>query len=342
MNLILIMAFSLLVCRQMAYRVNYGLRLRPSTLFSTSNSNRGTAKSPVPKTTRARKKSVVDRSLITLPASAIAAIIDKNPYRSADEIFNELWLKNSPETFRGQTKSQLMQRALDNSPPAVKNAVYTAMRYKATDGADAVANNDKANRIVSDHPDISPADKAAVSELMRSRIFMIHGARTEGVTAAKIEVEEGAVLLANNKLYRYDLCRVGERQFQITGKIDRLEQQGMELVLVEIKNRMNGLFGELREYEHIQVQTYLQMIPGDIRRAKLVEQYLGEHATHLIQKDDELWHEEILPVLNGFCERLQEAMQSGIDPTGTGTGTGATTGAATAAVARTLWVPPSP
>ena len=73
-------------------------------------------------------------------------------------------------------------------------------------------------------------------------------------------------------------------------------------------------------------------------------QYLGEHATHLIQKDDELWHEEILPVLNGFCERLQEAMQSGIDPTGTATETATETaaGAATAAVARTLWVPPSP
>lgn len=315
------------VCRQIsAYRMNrlycgLHVHVRPSLLlFSTSGNNNdqmGTAKSSVPKkkTTRAKKKTKVGGPLITLQASSIAAIVDRNPYKTSNEVFEELWKKHSPETFIGLTKKQAQQAALDSSPRSVRNAVYSSISYKARNSEDAVAKVVQTKQLIVNNPQISEVHKEAIIELLQSRVFTTHGVRTEGRTALKIEVEEKTVLIANNKLYRYDVCQFGGKQFQITGKVDRLEQQGTEIILVEIKNRMNGLFREVREYEHIQVQTYLQMIPEGIQRAKLIEQYMDEHAIHMIERDDVLWQGEILPALNGFCERLQEAMQGGVDPT---------------------------
>ena len=99
------------------------------------------------------------------------------------------------------------------------------------------------------------------------------------------------------------------REFVVRGKIDRLQMdEDGELVLVEVKSRMKRLFHEVREYEWVQVQCYLQMLPQQIRKAKLIEQYLDETATHEIDRDDEYWQDEIQPALVRFCVELNAAM----------------------------------
>ena len=208
---------------------------------------------------------------VTLRASEIAACVGRNKYKSPDgmtliqnpitlrflistlsfslthftEVFDDLWKRHSPETFLGQTRQEKQQIALDNSPSIVKSVVYASMKYKSQDSQDAQSQAAKTEAIIAANPNMSEADKAAVTEMMRSRVSMSFGTRAESKTATKVEIEENIVLIADSKTYKYDLCQVENTQFIISGKVDRVEEVGGELYLVEIKNRMNRLFLEV-------------------------------------------------------------------------------------------------
>jgi hypothetical protein len=73
-----------------------------------------------------------------------------------------------------------------------------------------------------------------------------------------------------------------------------------ERVVIEIKNRMYKLFNEVREYEWLQVQTYLDVY--DLDRALLVE-YLNDGGgadeadnmkVNKIERDRKFWDEVVL------------------------------------------------
>ena len=209
---------------------------------------------------------------VTIRASEIAACVGRNKYRSQEgmtyftltaltvllltlassprpilfaEVFDDLWKRHSPQTFLGQTRQEKQQLALDNSPSNVKNVVYASMRYKAQDSQDAQSEAAKTQAIIASDPNMSEADKAAVVELMRSRVSMSFGTRAESKTATKVEIEEKIILIADPKIYKYALCQVENTPFIISGKVDRVEEVGGELLLVEIKNRVNRLFLEV-------------------------------------------------------------------------------------------------
>ena len=74
---------------------------------------------------------------------------------------------------------------------------------------------------------------------------------------------------------------------------------------MEIKNRMNGLFKRIRDYENVQVQTYLAMT--GMAKAKLIEQYNDARMSHDIAMDNELWS-DTLGTLKEFCRTLHHNM----------------------------------
>jgi hypothetical protein len=86
-----------------------------------------------------------------------------------------------------------------------------------------------------------------------------------------------------------------------------------ETILVEVKSRMKKLFKEIREYENVQVQAYFQMLPGNIRNAKLIEQYQGETNEMNIERDDDLWLKTLRPSLLAFCADLHKSMNEETD-----------------------------
>jgi hypothetical protein len=71
---------------------------------------------------------------------------------------------------------------------------------------------------------------------------------------------------------------------------------------VEIKNRTNRLFRRVVDYEFIQIQVYLQML--GLVRARLVEQYNSQVLSHDVERDEEMWKNEIMPSLQAFCVQL--------------------------------------
>jgi hypothetical protein len=153
---------------------------------------------------------------------------------------------------------------------------------------------------------LSVEQKAEVIEHIRSKVYTIHGTRTEDRTADKVTKDTGARLVRDDAFYNLDVCTLGQTKFVICGKIDRIEEkEDGSRVLVEIKNRTNRLFRRVVDYENIQIQVYLQML--GLVHARLVEQYNNQVLSHDLTRDDELWTNEILPKLNEFCLELHES-----------------------------------
>ena len=117
-------------------------------------------------------------------------------------------------------------------------------------------------------------------------------------------------MLTDSKFYNFPLCVIDGKRFQVSGTVDRIERIGDEIILIEIKNRMRKLFTSVPEYEYIQVQTYLQIIPMDIQRAKLIQQYQDETSTTIIERDDLVWRQEILPGLLDFCTKFHSKISA--------------------------------
>ena len=244
---------------------------------------------------------------VTIRASDVAAVLGRNDYKKYEVVFEEMWKKHSPLTFFGQTKDDLALEAVSKCSPEEKKILATAASYQAADALDARKILIQAEEIIKSSATLSPADKVKVIEHVKSQVYTSHGIRAESKTADLIEEKEGVSLQVDNKLYNYQLCIIDGTRYQISGKVDRIEQVEDDIVLIEIKNRMKKLFFRVPDYEFIQVQTYMQIVPLNIKRTKLIEQYQRETNTIIVERDDMLWKNEILPLLSKFCTDFHAA-----------------------------------
>ena len=262
--------------------------------------------------------------LVSIPASDVAACIGRNPYKASSDVFNELWKRWSPDTFTGKTKIDEQLEAIATTTKEEQNLLWTAAKTITKDAESAMKTFNETSTIIESSATLKQEDKQKVLDLMKTMLSTSHGTRTEGKIAQKLAMKQGVTITRDNTLYSIPLITLGDdnnnednnnenennsnkKDFIVRGKIDRLSEEGGEIILVEVKSRMNRLFKELRDYEHIQIQAYLQMLP-DIKRAKLVEQYMDETHEIWIEKDDDMWQQEIEPALLSFCIELHAAM----------------------------------
>ena len=239
---------------------------------------------------------------IVLKASEVAAIIGRNPYKPSDEIRDEMWKRYWPDTFTGQTKVDKAWTALRTSSQAIKVLEdAAAVKTKSSDEAEAVFV--QARTKIENDEKLTDAQKVDVIEHIRSKVYTGHGTRSEDKTSDKVAIDEGVKLVKDNCFYNLPVCEIENYKFQIVGKIDRIEERpDGSKVLVEIKNRTKRLFRKVPDYEYVQVQTYLQML--NLERARLVEQFNSQVASHDIERDDVFWSQEVMPVLEDFCRVL--------------------------------------
>ena len=153
---------------------------------------------------------------------------------------------------------------------------------------------------------LSPQDMLKAKEHIRMTLYTNHGTRNEDKTADHDKM--AANLKVDNNFYTFDVCEIEGTKYQIVGKVDRIQYNpDGSKVLVEIKNRANGLFNRVRDYEEIQCQTYMHMMK-DIHFCRLIESYNGENKSYLIEKNPDKWKNEIIPKLQNFCEHFHSML----------------------------------
>lgn len=239
---------------------------------------------------------------VIIKASDVAACIGRHRYKPRDEVLNEIWKKNWPETFHGQTKRDLAEKALNASDEA-RAVLRRALEVQTRSSTQVQEVFAAASAQVNSDTKLSDAQKATVIEHVRSQVYTTHGTRAEDRTSDKIEGDEKTRLVRDDTFWSWDICAIDGVKFVISGRIDRIEERpDGSRVLVEIKNRTNRLFRRVPEYEFIQIQVYLQML--GLVHARLVEQYNNQVLSHDVDRDEETWANEIVPGLIEFCEEL--------------------------------------
>jgi len=235
-----------------------------------------------------------------------------NPYQQPKEKFDYYWKTYYPKTFTGETKAEAQSEAFSRMPEAEKAAFVEASIFQAKDANEVQMTISNAEKVISSSLKIAAEDKPKLLEMLKTQVNTGHGIRTEDKVVEKVAKETGVAFERDDTMYVIPLCVIGETKFFLRGKIDRIQEENGELVLVEVKSRVKKLFKQLRNYEEVQVQTYLRMLPGNIKRAKLIEECNGESYTIEIERNEELWSKTIEPRLVQFCASLRESMESGV------------------------------
>jgi hypothetical protein len=242
------------------------------------------------------------RNVVILKASNVAAMVGRHRYKPRVEVLDELVKKYAPEKFTGKTKEDKATEALAVSSTA-QEVLESALNIKAENSTQVQRVFKEARERINFDPKLNDEQKAEVIEHIRSKVYTTHGTRSEDKTSDKVETEEGARFVRDDSFYRLDVCKLGETQYVIMGRVDRIEERpDGSKVLVEIKNRANRLFKSVPEYEFIQIQVYLQIL--GLVHARLVEQYNNQVKSHDVDRDEETWTNELLPELVKFCEEL--------------------------------------
>lgn len=80
-----------------------------------------------------------------------------------------------------------------------------------------------------------------------------------------------------------------------------------ESLIVEIKKRKNRLFHKLAEYEHVQVQAYLQLYNYDA--GVLLESFGEDMEKYDVARDDDMWRDVVRDTLEAVeCAMGQVVM----------------------------------
>lgn len=243
---------------------------------------------------------------VVLKASEVAACIGKNPYKKRLEVLNELWKKYSPSTFMGLTKKEQVLKLVGESNTA-QSALLEAMTAKAEQSSDTQDIVKKATEQVNADATLSAGQKRELVDHIRSSVYTSFGTKKEERTSDKVERDEKTKLVRDTSFYEVEVTNICGTRYVIVGTVDRIEEhEDGTRTLVEIKNRTRGLFREVRGYELIQVQTYLQMV--QLEKARLVEQYQDEISSNDIPKDQAMWDAVVVPRLVEFCSELHSKM----------------------------------
>jgi len=245
---------------------------------------------------------------IILKASNVAAMIGRNRYKPRQEVLDELWKKNRPDTFTSKTKEDRAEEALKVSIDA-RAVLETALKVETKDSDQVQKVFEVAQKAINFDTKLNKEQKVEVIEHIRSKVYTTHGTRSEDKTAETVTKTEGVKLVRDDHFYTLPVCEIFENKYVICGKVDRIEERpDGSRVLVEIKNRTNRIFGSVPEYEFIQVQVYLQML--GLVHARVVEQYNNQVLSHDVTRDEEFWKNKVVPELKEFCEELNQKLTS--------------------------------
>jgi len=233
-----------------------------------------------------------------LYSSQLAAFIGRNPHNNACRVFNKLYEKYFTDAIKSYKLEKEMQERNVGDTAKLQN-----ISNKIGDKKLLIKIDDMCKRNLS------------TTNLQKERNDLLKQLETKLDEEDKKEIEKAMVGYTNKKfgtirevnaldIYKEKfncdvITKIQQRSkkiLEINGNelwlISRLDGMKMDGTVVEIKNRIYRLFEEVREYEWMQVQAYLQVY--GLPKAELVE-YLncgkGEMKVNMIEKDDKYWED---------------------------------------------------
>ena len=170
----------------------------------------------------------------------------------------------------------------------------------------SVETNNKKEQIttVLENMKLSKEEKSYLKRETESFINKTHGTLKEDSAIEMYEKRFKVKLDTSQQFYKQKIYQDFENEWYIGGKMDGLyiNESNEKSYIVEVKNRVNGFFTTLRDYEKTQIHMYMYMT--NISIAKLVEKYQNKIRVTVIYRDDD-YLKDILEYLNIFITNFE-------------------------------------
>jgi hypothetical protein len=205
------------------------------------------------------------RSRIVLNASNLAGLIGQHPFHTRPDAFMAAW-KSTDKTsyFRAHNRNHV--ETIEDERRKIREASKFIQEAPPEKMLRANFANTNASCFTSMSADV---ESKQIAEEARRIAYTSHGDAKEDSIVERVNDVLGLDFTKTDTMLRRVIgtTRSGT-DVMLQGKIDGQSADGT--VLLECKTRVHKLFMQLRDYEKIQVQAYLELVP-DAAKAVLVE-----------------------------------------------------------------------
>lgn len=215
---------------------------------------------------------------ILIYASELSSCIGKNPYKDKLQAIKINYSRNN-----GQI--------LNEKPMQILEKIDEKMLCQFQDDltTEQVVDNITNNKNIIDQFDIPENEKIVLNDYMKNLHCTSHGT----VQECKINSKQ---IKKDNIFHKKLLYQDQNYNVFLGGKCDGM----VDNTLIEIKTRMYKLFKEIREYEKIQIYSYLYIL--GVQKGKLIEKYKNEIMEHDITFDMDDFNKIIKEEIPSFLE----------------------------------------
>ena len=253
-------------------------------------------------------------------ASQAAACIGENRYKKISEAVETFWNRADSDSYNKamrrnnlMTNDEIVEKVEQRHPEVAKLlSIASREEHTSTEVSEKYAKlSSDFEKYAGDHR--FPGEIAAmVDDALRKSAYTSYGNVAESEVFKYIREVLKVDIVDDPTFYNQQLGEVqtpyGAFKYFIGGKIDGITRDGK--TLVEIKNRVNRLFGRPPVYENIQVQTYLHLL--DIDKAFLVECLKSKNGSSIsenvncisINRDRAYFEMEVIPRIEGFVNLI--------------------------------------
>ena len=249
---------------------------------------------------------------ILLYSSQIPACIGSNKYCKPAEAFEKVWQRISPHTFKNALERNSLKTDEQRLDEIVAKNVSIA---QAVTSAEKIAERVTVSPEISKayvaasqtiDPTLSAADTKVVDSAIRKTMFTSFGTHNESGIFYEVRGRLKFDIERDDSFRHVVLGDIDGVEWGIGGRLDGISTDGS--TIVEIKQRINRLFGTAPPYEYVQIQCYLRMVET-ATQAVLVESFCPPQGGRImnvipIDADDEMWNDEIQPKLQAFVRYL--------------------------------------
>lgn len=198
---------------------------------------------------------------IVLFASEIAGLINKNPYEPVEKCWNKVYqriVKDANKILEdnkievAKTDQQIIQDITTKNNIKLSTPSFQSRKFATL----ADLNKDKQNILkeIEENKDLKKNEKAILKKSVESQLQKDFGTKEETSITNVAERLIGKPIIKTNKFVMKKMFETDNIAWYVGGRLDGLTEDGE---VVEIKNRMRRLFYEVKEYELIQLLTYI-------------------------------------------------------------------------------------
>jgi hypothetical protein len=207
---------------------------------------------------------------LLLNISEIAIITGDNPYKTKRDYLLDFWKKNANDDYIKYQQLTKYTKITDDDiikKISLNNKIDLSLELKKCNKTNNISDLDTMkNEIFKKIENLNENEKDEITKSIKNVTNTKFGIRNENDVTKLYENITGNSIIKDNKYHKKKLFEMDDINVYIGGKIDGINENGS---IIEVKNRVNKLFYELRSYEKVQIMCYLHLF--NAKEGHLVE-----------------------------------------------------------------------